>query len=140
MESDGTMDPVLENGHSQAEESGQVKHSPRFRKFLQDHLYLICNIVGIIVGFLIGLLARSQGLGEQGILWLGLPGELYIRVLKCIIVPLIVCSVIDGTANTDPRTNGQLGLVSLTYMIISNSIGACLGLVWCLIFKPGKSL
>ncbi|RUS78836.1 hypothetical protein EGW08_013378 [Elysia chlorotica] len=62
------------------------------------------------------------------------------RILKCIIIPLIVCSVIDGTSSTDPRTNGKVGLVALTYMIISNSVGVVLGILLCVLVKPGAGL
>ncbi|GFR84888.1 hypothetical protein ElyMa_000682800 [Elysia marginata] len=45
--------------------------SNRFRQFVEDNLFLLCNIVGIIVGFLLGLLVRSANLGQDGIMWLG---------------------------------------------------------------------
>ncbi|KAK3740458.1 hypothetical protein RRG08_000446 [Elysia crispata] len=134
------MDAVVENGHKTEGQTRRTSGENRFRRFVMDNLFLVCNIVGIIVGFLVGLLVRSVDLGQDGILWLGLPGELYMRILKCIIIPLIVCSVIDGTSSTDPRTNGKIGLVSLAYMIISNSIGAILGLVMCVLFRPGSGI
>ncbi|KAK3740460.1 hypothetical protein RRG08_000447 [Elysia crispata] len=141
MISSEQIDILMENGHAKIDnEPKRYNSGNRFRRFVMDNLFLLCNIVGIIVGFLVGLLVRTVDLGQDGILWLGLPGELYMRILKCIIIPLIVCSVIDGTSSTDPRTNGKLGLVSLAYMIISNSIGAILGLVLCVLFKPGSGL
>ncbi|KAK3740464.1 hypothetical protein RRG08_000451 [Elysia crispata] len=134
------MESSLDNGHRLTVKTEKPKSSNKFRLFIMDNLFLVSNIVCIIAGFIIGLLVRWAGLGEDGILWLGLPGELYMRILKCIITPLIVCSVIDGTSSTDPRTNGKLGLVSLAYMIISNSIGAILGLVMCVLFRPGSGV
>ncbi|ESO86855.1 hypothetical protein LOTGIDRAFT_128333, partial [Lottia gigantea] len=68
----------------------------------------------------------------------GLPGELYMRMLKAVILPLIVSSVIVGAASVDPKSNGKISGIAITYIIITNLAGSLFGLIVALIIKPGK--
>ncbi|XP_045199437.2 neutral amino acid transporter A-like [Mercenaria mercenaria] len=72
-------------------------------------------------------------------MWIGLPGQLYLRMLRMMIVPLIICSVISGTASLDPKLNGKITIVSFVYIFLTNLFGTILGIVFWLIFQPGKN-
>ncbi|CAL1527171.1 unnamed protein product [Lymnaea stagnalis] len=105
---------------------------------LKNNGFLLLNCVGIFLGFLIGLTVKSTNPSADTLMWIGLPGELYMRVLKVVILPLIVCTVISGTASTDATSSGRIGVVAISYIILTNAVCGVFGLVLCLLVKPGS--
>nr|KAG5712280.1 hypothetical protein BaRGS_023859 [Batillaria attramentaria] len=60
------------------------------------------------------------------------------QMLKAAVLPLIISSIIPGTAALKPKENGRVSAVALTYIIITNIIGAATGTVLAVIFRPGS--
>jgi Na+/H+-dicarboxylate symporter len=93
-------------------------------------------LVGIFVGLILGvLLGWIMGPRAMMFAWLG---ELFLRALKMIIVPLIVASMIVGiTALGDVRRLGRTGLVTISYYIVTTALSVIIGLTLVNIIKPG---
>lgn len=65
-------------------------------------------------------------------------GEVFMRALKMIIVPLILTSIITGVANIGGADNlGRLGAKTLGYYLMSSLFAIVTGLFFVNIFKPG---
>lgn len=65
-------------------------------------------------------------------------GELFLRGLKMIIVPLILTSIISGVTNIgDAQNLGRLGLKTFTYYITTSFFAILTGLVLVNIIQPG---
>ncbi|KAL3846710.1 hypothetical protein ACJMK2_017677 [Sinanodonta woodiana] len=105
---------------------------------VQNNLLLILTMSGVVLGFALGFGIREAKPSSDQLMWIGFLGDLYLRLLKMMIVPLIVCSVISGTASLDPKSNGKISLVSLIFIVITNTIGSILGVAAGAIFQPGK--
>ncbi|CAG5128204.1 unnamed protein product, partial [Candidula unifasciata] len=105
-------------------------------RWLKTNLFLLLTFAGIITGLILGLTVRIARPGTDTLLWIGMPGELYMRILQAMILPLIICTVIDGTANTDPKSNGRIGLVTMTYIMVTNILGVVVGISLCLAISP----
>ncbi|KAL3846709.1 hypothetical protein ACJMK2_017676 [Sinanodonta woodiana] len=106
-------------------------------RFLKRNSLLLLTILGVVLGFALGFSVRETRPSETVLMWLGFGGELYLRMLKMMIVPLIFCSVVAGTASMDPKSNGKISLVSFTFILSSNILSAVVGLSLALILKPG---
>ncbi|XP_045176769.2 excitatory amino acid transporter 2-like [Mercenaria mercenaria] len=104
----------------------------------RQNLLVILTLVGVGIGFVIGF--AIQQASASGIMWIGMAGELYIRMLKMMIVPLVICSVISGTAKMDPRSNGKVSGISLAYIMITNLLPVILATVLSLIIRPGDGV
>ncbi|XP_060595283.1 excitatory amino acid transporter-like isoform X1 [Ruditapes philippinarum] len=104
---------------------------------IKKNLLLLLTLLGVICGIGIGFAVRSSSPSSSVLLWLGLPGELYLRLLKMMIVPLIVSSVITGTASLHPKANGKIGIVSFVFVFITNALGTGLGVVSFYVLRPG---
>ncbi|XP_050403240.2 excitatory amino acid transporter [Patella vulgata] len=107
-------------------------------KWIKHNLLLILVLLGVIAGFGIGFGVRLTHPSESVLLWTGLPGDLYMRMLKATLLPLIVSSIIAGTSSMDPKSSGKVGSISLAYIIITNGIGSILGLAVGLLINPGE--
>lgn len=67
--------------------------------------------------------------------WLG---DIFLRSLKMLIIPLVVSSLISGITNLGNGTNiGRLGLKTITYYIITSLLAIFTGLVLVNLIKPG---
>ncbi|XP_061198274.1 excitatory amino acid transporter 2-like [Saccostrea echinata] len=107
---------------------------------LRTNALLLFVLVGIGVGLGVGFGLRKHKPSEDVILWIGLPGEVYMRLLKMTILPLIVSTIITGTATIDPKSNGRITSITFAYILIINAFGAILGIIMYFIFKPGEGI
>ena len=64
--------------------------------WLKRNLLLVITFSGVSLGVLVGLLLRPHQLDEQTISYIAYPGELFMRLLKLMILPLIIASLITG--------------------------------------------
>lgn len=104
---------------------------------LRENLLLIMTLIGVVLGVGLGFAIRQADPSANSLMWLGLPGKLYLRLLKMMIVPLIVSSVTTGTASLDPKANGKISMVSFVFIFLTNMVGAILGILSYVAFKPG---
>ncbi|XP_052785057.1 excitatory amino acid transporter 1-like [Mya arenaria] len=112
--------------------------SGTFGRCLKREALLLITLVAVGLGFGIGFAVRTVGPSDTALMWMGLPGQLYLRALRLMIVPLIICSVIVGTASLDAKQNGKITIVSFIYIFVTNMIATILGILGWLVFQPGK--
>jgi len=66
-------------------------------------------------------------------------GDLFLRLIKFIIAPLILSTLVVGIASTgDPKQLGRMGIKTLTYYLITTALAVAIGLAVALAFSPGK--
>jgi solute carrier family 1 (high affinity glutamate transporter) protein 2 len=108
------------------------------KAWLQDNLLLFLTFTGVLSGFVLGTSLRSFDLSQETILLIAYPGELFMRLLKLMILPLIIASLITGAASLNARMNGMIALRTIVYFIITSLLSACVGLVLVIIIHPGN--
>lgn len=59
-------------------------------------MLLILTIAGVVLGVILGFLLRLAEPGPDAIMIIAFPGEILMRALKMLILPLIVSSLIVG--------------------------------------------
>lgn len=65
-------------------------------------------------------------------------GEVFLRLLKMLIIPLILSSIISGVANIGTGKNlGRLGLKTFSYYIVTSLLAISTGLLLVNLIKPG---
>lgn len=104
---------------------------------VKGNLLLLLTLLGVFLGIGIGFVVRASSPSSTALLWLGLPGQLYLRLLKMMIVPLIVSSVTTGTASLDPKANGKISIVAFVFIFATNLLGTILGVIAFFTFRPG---
>lgn len=108
--------------------------------FLRQNLLVILTLGGCCAGFLISILVKYEDPSESAIMWIGLPGELYIRLIKVMVIPLVICSIIAGTAKMDPRTNGKVSGMFFTYIMVTNLLTPVFAAALSYLIKPGVGI
>jgi proton glutamate symport protein len=89
-------------------------------------------LAAIVLGVLTGLV-----LGEKTA-HLKIIGDMFIRLLRMIIIPLILASMVTGIVSLgDIRRLGRLGLKTFIYYLVTTILAVSVGLVLVNLTKPG---
>lgn len=98
-------------------------------------------LIGMFIGLAWGLSAESLGLLSFTQDWIKPFGDIFIRSLKLIAIPLVIVSLIDGVSNlSDVAKLSRLGGKTIALYFSTTVIAVTIGLVTVNLVKPGKFL
>ncbi|XP_010872394.1 solute carrier family 1 member 9 isoform X1 [Esox lucius] len=107
--------------------------------FLVRNSLLALTILGVVAGSLFGMLLRYVSVTDPDTLMLvSFPGDILMRMLKMLILPLIISSLITGLAGLDARSSGRMGSRAMIYYMSTTVIAAVLGVILVLGIHPGN--
>ncbi|XP_016992246.1 excitatory amino acid transporter isoform X2 [Drosophila rhopaloa] len=109
-----------------------------YRRWLSDNLMLLVTLSGVLLGVILGLSLRPLNLHGDSIMLISYPGELFMRVLKLMILPLVISSLIAGSASLNAKMNGKIALRTLVYFASTSFFNAALGIALVLLIHPGN--
>lgn len=132
------LDEPMTNGLDIPKKSTPETLSQRVLRIVKANLLVILTVAGVIVGVFIGLGVRNVTLTRTQVIYIGFPGEILIRLLKMIIIPLVVCSLVSGAASIDPKALGKLGGLAMLFFLITTLIASSIGVVMAFIISPGS--
>lgn len=101
--------------------------------------------IALVMGFVVGVCARllaphgfpTEAFGEG----VGLVGDIFLRLLKMVIIPLIFTSLVCGVASLgDAKSVGRVGLRTVLYYTMTTTLAITVGLTLVNIFTPGQYL
>ncbi|WP_186670251.1 dicarboxylate/amino acid:cation symporter [Sporosarcina sp. BP05] len=68
-------------------------------------------------------------------------GDLFLRLIKFIIAPLIFSTLVVGVAGTsDPKQLGRIGVKTISYYLVTTAIAIIIGLAVAFTISPGKGI
>merc|ERR1719309_1415089 len=111
----------------------------RMRNWWNENLLLIFTFAGVLGGFILGIFLRTFEPSVETILLVSYPGELFMRLLGLMILPLIIASLITGAASLNAKMNGKMALRTIVYFLTTSLISACIGLLLVIGIHPGSS-
>jgi len=89
-------------------------------------------LIALGLGILYGLFFTGA---VEYVSWMG---DLFLRALKMIIIPLIITSIVSGVSNIGSAQNlGKLGLKTISYYILTSLMAILVGLILVNILQPG---
>ncbi|XP_069565179.1 solute carrier family 1 member 9 [Brachyistius frenatus] len=102
-------------------------------------LLLGLTVMGVLSGIGFGMLLRYMQVTDSSILTMvSFPGDILMRMLKMLILPLIISSLITGLAGLDARSSGRMGSRAMVYYMSTTVIAAILGVILVLGIHPGN--
>ncbi|KAE8297593.1 Excitatory amino acid transporter 2 GLT-1 [Larimichthys crocea] len=83
---------------------------------VMNNMVLTLTILGVFLGSISGMLLRHiSPLPPDVIMVIAFPGEILMRMLKMLILPLVVSSLVTGLAGLDAKSSGRLGTRAMVY-------------------------
>lgn len=95
---------------------------------------LVRILIGLVLGAIAGLAAGDA------ILWVAPFGSLFVRLLKMIVMPVILTTLVVGAASISPAELGKVGVKIVVYYLVTSAFAVAIGLIMGNIFKPGLGL
>lgn len=80
---------------------------------------------------------RPLHLSPDYIILISYPGELFLRILKLITLPLIISSLIAGTSSINASLNGKIAMRTLIYFLLTSLLNTMIGVTLGTLIHPG---
>ena len=109
-----------------------------FKAYL-DFNVLYKILIGLVVGAVAGIILAASGVTALPA-WLSMFGTIFTRLLKMIIIPMIVGSLVVGASSVSPANVGKIGLRVVIIYLLTSACGVIIGLVMANIFRPHAAL
>ena len=93
-------------------------------------------LIALIAGIVVGLVCYFGGFASFTANYLKPFGDIFVNLLKFIVVPVVLLSMIDGILSmNDMRKVGSVGIKTVVYFLCTTAIACVIGLVFANIFN-----
>lgn len=102
---------------------------------------LLRILVGLGLGVILGIILGFMPDTSKAFLDFIKPfGDVFVRLLRMIVVPVIFLSLIAGAASIAPNRLGRVGVKIIVYYLVTSAFAVIIGLVLANIFRPGLGM
>jgi Na+/H+-dicarboxylate symporter len=95
-------------------------------------------LVRILIGLILGAVAGIAF--GPAIAWVSPLGDLFVRLLKMIVMPVVIFTLIVGTASISPSRLGKVGVKILIFYMVTSAFAVGIGLLFGNLLHPGEGL
>ncbi|XP_054163884.1 excitatory amino acid transporter 3-like [Oppia nitens] len=109
-------------------------------RIISENILAISTLISVIIAVVIGILLRDNNpdWNNRSIKYIGFIGELFLRVLKGLVLPLIFTSLVYAMSDIDTKLFGKIGIRCVAYYITSTILAIILGIILVVTIKPGS--
>ncbi|KAM5232823.1 excitatory amino acid transporter 4 isoform 2-T7 [Hipposideros larvatus] len=107
-------------------------------RFLRKNAFILLTVSAVIIGVSLAFALRPYQLTYRQIKYFSFPGELLMRMLQMLVLPLIVSSLVTGMASLDNKATGRMGMRAAVYYMVTTVIAVFIGILMVTIIHPGK--
>ena len=98
-------------------------------------------IIGLVLGLIFGIVAAAQGWQAFTSDWIAPFGEIFLRLLQLIAVPLVLASLITGVASlSDLQKLSRIGGKTIGIYLFTTLVALIIGLVLVNVLQPGSTV
>ncbi len=95
-------------------------------------------LIALVLGIIFAFISRGLGFENFVITKISILGDIFIRGLRMVIVPLIVSAIITGVTSIGSAENfGRLSLKTFSYYVVTSLLAILTGLFLVNIIRPG---
>lgn len=107
---------------------------------LRHNALTILTVSGVIGGVILGIILRSSRTEKwtpREIMYINYLGDLFLRMLKSLILPLIMSSLISAIGSLDLSLSGRIGARAIAYYMVTTISAVVLGIILVVSIQPG---
>lgn len=112
----------------------------KVKAFFQRNLLTMLTVAGVVGGTITGCIIRatqSEKWSEREVMYLQFPGDLFLRMLKALIIPLLTSSIISAIGALDLSLSKKIAIRSICYYACTTVCAVILGIVLVVTIRPG---
>jgi Na+/H+-dicarboxylate symporter len=114
------------------EDSSEVRKG--FLSWYFGSSLLLRILVGLLLGAATGLIVGPE------IAWVRPFGDVFVRLLKMIVMPVVFFTLVVGAASVSPARLGRVGFKIVVYYMLTSACAVGIGLLFGNLFHPGAGL
>ncbi|CAD7085465.1 unnamed protein product [Hermetia illucens] len=113
----------------------------RLKGFMGENLLTLLTVIGVVCGTITGLLIKNNtgAWTPREIMYISYPGDLFLSMLKCLIVPLLVSSIVSAIGSLDLSMSGKIAMRACIYYMLTTIFAVILGIILVTTIRPGES-
>lgn len=113
--------------------SDSTKKKGLFSWYFNANL-LLRILIGLLLGAVIGIIVGPSIAVVQPL------GSILVNLLKMIVMPLVLTSLVVGAASILPKELGKIGVRIFVYYMLTSALAVSIGLIVANVFHPGAGL
>ncbi|CAG0924680.1 unnamed protein product, partial [Notodromas monacha] len=109
--------------------------------WLRKNALTLATVSGVLGGVAFGFMlraSREERWTPREAMYVSYVGELFLRMLKCLILPLIVSSLVSAVSGLDLSLSGKIGMRAVAYYMLTTVMAVILGLILVSTIHPGQ--
>lgn len=109
-------------------------------KYVRSNLLTVLTIIGIVLGITFGCIlknSKEDKWSQREQVYVKFGGEIFLRMLKALTLPLILSSVIAALGSLDLRQAGKVGLRTFLFYLLTTVCAVFLGIILVVTIHPG---
>ncbi|KAL1471038.1 hypothetical protein MTO96_023956 [Rhipicephalus appendiculatus] len=114
-----------------------MEQRPDILEVVMNNLVVLFVLLSLVLGFAIGAAFNPLNLTELQRSLLRLPGELFVRVLQCLVIPLYITGVVSTLGGQSTAEGTRLALRTVVYFSLITLWSATSGMLTALLLRPG---
>lgn len=112
----------------------------KLKKILSEQLITISTLASVVLGVVVGLILRNNSnekWSEREVMYIKFVGEIFLRILKGLTLPLIISSLIAAIGSLNLGLSGKIGARAVIYYLCTTFLAVSLGILLVLTIQPG---
>jgi len=112
----------------------------KVKSCLKGSALTFATLAGVIGGVLfgLGLRQREARWTEREVMYVSYVGDLFLRMLKALILPLIIPSLVAAVGSLDMSISGKVGGRAIAYYTSTTVLAVILGIILVSAIHPGR--
>lgn len=104
------------------------------------HKLAVAVLTSVFSGIIVGIILRvsvKKKWSPRDIMYIKFIGEIFLRMLKCLILPTLVTSLVVAIGNLDLKSSSKIGKQTIIYYMLATFQAITLGIILVLTIRPG---
>ena len=100
-------------------------------------------LIALVLGIIVGAVLHNQTESKDWLIdnFLNPAGNIFIRLIKMIVVPIVISTLIVGIAGVgDAKKLGRIGLKTIIYFEVVTTVAIVVGITLANVFQPGHGI
>jgi Na+/H+-dicarboxylate symporter len=120
-----------------------MEKKKHFLSWYFDSNLLYRILIGLVLGAVFGIILATSLPGEalgKVFVWTDFFGNIFVRLLNMIILPIIISTLIVGASSVSPAQLGKVGIRVIIFYLLTSAAAVVIGLLMGSIFRPQAEL
>lgn len=109
-------------------------------QFLKTQRLTIATFISVVLGVIAGCIIRATSSSQwhqRDIMYLNFIGEIFMRMLKCLILPLMASSIMTAIGSLDLSLSKKIGARAVAFYMTTTFLSVVLGIILTVTIQPG---